>query len=42
MVFPAPGDVARLLEIVGAAEWMAIHSDPEAGLAALSLPPRAA
>jgi anti-sigma B factor antagonist len=42
MVCPAPGDVARLLEIVGAAEWMAIHSDPEAGLAALSLPPRAA
>jgi anti-sigma B factor antagonist len=31
------GDVARLLEIVGAAEWMAVHSDPESGMAALRL-----
>jgi anti-sigma B factor antagonist len=37
------GGVARLLEVVGAAEWMAIHTDPESGLAALvSPPPRAA
>lgn len=37
IVCPPAGDVARLLEIVGAAEWMAIHSDPESGLAALRL-----
>jgi len=37
------GGVARLLDIVGAAEWMAIHADAESGLAALrvSPPPRA-
>ena len=37
IVCPPTGDVARLLEIVGAAEWMAIHSDPESGMAALRL-----
>jgi anti-sigma B factor antagonist len=42
IVCPPAGDVARLLDIVGASEWMAIHADPETGLAALSLPPRAA
>ena len=31
------GDVARLLEVVGAAEWMAIHADPASGMAALRL-----
>jgi anti-sigma B factor antagonist len=31
------GDVARLLEAVGAAEWLAIHSDPESGMAALRI-----
>jgi anti-sigma B factor antagonist len=37
------GGVARLLDIVGASEWMAIHADPESGMAALvSPPPRAA
>ncbi len=35
IVCPPSGDVARLLEIVGAGEWMAIHADPAAGLAAL-------
>jgi anti-sigma B factor antagonist len=36
------GGVARLLDVVGAAEWMTIHTDPESGLAALvSPPPRA-
>ena len=36
------GGVARLLDIVGASEWMAIHTDPESGLAALvSQPPGA-
>ena len=37
IVCPPSGDVARLLEVVGAGEWMAIHSDPESGLAALKL-----
>jgi anti-sigma B factor antagonist len=37
IVCPPRGDVARLLEIVGAGEWMAIHSDPESGMAALRL-----
>ena len=37
IVCPPTGDVARLLEVVGASEWMAIHSDPENGLAALRL-----
>jgi anti-sigma B factor antagonist len=37
IVCPPAGDVARLLEIVGAAEWMAIHSDAESGMAALRL-----
>jgi anti-sigma B factor antagonist len=37
------GGVARLLDVVGAAEWMAIHEDIESGLAALvSQPPRVA
>jgi anti-sigma B factor antagonist len=36
------GGVARLLDVVGASEWMAIHADPESGLAALvTQPPRA-
>jgi anti-sigma B factor antagonist len=42
IVCPSDGDVARLLHIVGAAEWMAIHQDAESGVAALSPPPRAA
>jgi len=37
IVCPPNGDVARLLEIVGAGEWMAIHADSESGLAALRL-----
>jgi anti-sigma B factor antagonist len=37
IVCPASGDVARLLEIVGAGEWLAIHSDPASGMAALRL-----
>jgi anti-anti-sigma factor len=36
IVCPTSGDVARLLDIVGASEWMAIHGDPESGLAALT------
>jgi anti-sigma B factor antagonist len=31
------GDLARLLEIVGAGEWLAIHDDHDSGLAALRL-----
>jgi anti-sigma B factor antagonist len=34
---PPSGEVARLLEIVGAGEWMAIHGDPETGMASLRL-----
>jgi anti-sigma B factor antagonist len=37
IVCPPAGDVARLLDVVGASEWMAIHSDPQSGLAALKL-----
>ncbi len=37
IVCPPAGNVARLLDVVGAAEWMVIHSDPQAGLAALKL-----
>ena len=37
IVCPPTGEVARLLEIVGAGEWMAIHTDPDSGLAALRL-----
>ena len=37
IVCPPAGDVARLLETVGAGEWMAIHADPASGLAALKL-----
>ncbi len=37
IVCPPTGDVARLLAIVGAGEWMAIHADPDSGLAALRL-----
>ena len=37
IVCPPSGDVARLLEVVGAGEWMAIHSDPASGMAALRL-----
>jgi len=29
------GDVARLIEIVGAGEWMAVHADAAAALASL-------
>jgi anti-sigma B factor antagonist len=37
------GGVARLLDVVGAAEWMVIHADAQSGLAALTVssPPRA-
>lgn len=35
IVCPPSGDVARLLEIVGAGEWMAIQPDSESGLAAI-------
>jgi anti-sigma B factor antagonist len=43
IVCPPNGGVARLLDVVGAAEWMAIHEDIESGLAALvSQPPRVA
>jgi hypothetical protein len=34
IVCPPSGDVARLLEVVGAGEWLAIHADPHSGLAA--------
>jgi anti-sigma B factor antagonist len=37
IVCPPSGTVARLLDIVGASEWMAIHADSESGLAALTL-----
>jgi anti-sigma B factor antagonist len=37
IVCPPSGNVARLLEIVGASEWMVIHDDPVSGLAALTL-----
>jgi anti-sigma B factor antagonist len=37
IVCPPTGDVARLLEIVGAGEWMAIHADQAGGMAALRL-----
>jgi anti-sigma B factor antagonist len=37
IVCPPSGDVARLLGIVGAGEWMAIHADPDSGLASLRL-----
>jgi anti-sigma B factor antagonist len=37
IVCPPSGDVARLLDIVGASEWMAIHADPASGLASLTL-----
>jgi len=38
------GDVARLLDVVGASEWMGIHDDARSGLRALTVspPPRAA
>jgi anti-sigma B factor antagonist len=36
IVCPPSGDVARLLDIVGAAEWMAIHDDSQSGLEALT------
>jgi anti-sigma B factor antagonist len=36
------GGVSRLLDVVGASEWMGIHADPASGLAALvTQPPRA-
>jgi anti-sigma B factor antagonist len=31
------GGVARLLDVVGASEWMAIHSDAKSGLLALTV-----
>jgi len=35
------GGVARLLDVVGASEWMAIHADAESGLLGLTVsPPR--
>ena len=37
IVCPPSGDVARLLEIVGAGEWLAIHTDSQSGLASLKL-----
>jgi anti-sigma B factor antagonist len=37
IVCPPSGDVARLLEVVGAGEWMAIHADAESGMASLRL-----
>ena len=37
IVCPPSGDVARLLEVVGAGEWVAIHADPASGMAALRL-----
>jgi anti-sigma B factor antagonist len=37
IVCPSTGEVARLLEIVGAGEWMAIHADPASGMASLRL-----
>ncbi len=37
VVCPPSGDVARLLEIVGAGEWMGIHADPARGMASLRL-----
>jgi anti-sigma B factor antagonist len=37
IVCPPAGDIARLLEVVGASEWMVIHSDPASGLSALRL-----
>jgi anti-sigma B factor antagonist len=37
IVCPPSGNVARVLDIVGAGEWMAIHADPDSGLAALRL-----
>jgi anti-sigma B factor antagonist len=37
IVCPPSGDVARLLEIVGAGEWLAIHADSASGMAALRL-----
>ena len=42
IVCPPTGDVARLLDVVGASEWMAIHADPDSGLAALRADSRAA
>ena len=43
IVCPPSGGVARLLEIVGASEWMVVHPDGQSGLAALvsRLPPAA-
>jgi anti-sigma B factor antagonist len=37
IVCPPSGHVAQLLEVAGAGEWMAIHSDPASGMAALRL-----
>jgi anti-sigma B factor antagonist len=37
IVCPPTGEVAHLLEIVGASEWMGIHTDSASGVAALEL-----
>ena len=37
IVCPPACNVSRLLDIVGASEWMAIHADSDSGLAALRL-----
>ena len=42
IVCTASGAVARLLDVVGASEWMAVHADPESGLAALVTQPQRA
>jgi anti-sigma B factor antagonist len=36
VVSAGPGDVARVLRITGAAEWLEIHTDPAAAQAALT------
>jgi anti-sigma B factor antagonist len=35
IVCPPSGDVARLLGVVGASEWMAVHADRDSGLSSL-------
>jgi anti-sigma B factor antagonist len=36
LVCPRTGDVARLLQIVGVGEWLAVHTDMQSGVAALA------
>jgi anti-sigma B factor antagonist len=38
IVCPPSGEVPRLLKVVGAAEWIAIHGDRDSARAALRLP----